>query len=341
MPRLDPRELDLLSWIVAARCVLSSQAHRRTSPGRALTTTQRRLKRLADAGLVARFQLHGGDGGGVPFGCAATGPALELLGLTGRRPPVLDDDHLAGLRADLHIVGWLLALEALAVDRMVSVLGPGRTRVAPPAGAEPGTLGLGPGVHARDFVCRSAGGGRPRRVDAFAGVSPDAAVELRIRTAGRDLTTDLLVFSRPRDLSAAGIVLERLDHLVSGWWRLVPRYVRFGRPPTVVILSADRDSARHLAELADEILVACLARIGEPPARWAYPAREEIVFAAEADIHHGMLDGWRVAELPPSVRSPAGDSACSGLRHGPIIELADPTRIADEATARAPAAPWR
>ncbi|MEA2354909.1 MAG: hypothetical protein QOD61_1038, partial [Solirubrobacteraceae bacterium] len=111
-PALDGFEVELLAWIAAARCALSSQAHRRLSPGRALTSTQRRLKRLADLGLLARFQLHGGDGGGVPFCCAPTRPALELLGLDVRRAPVVSEETLESLRADVHTVGWLLALEA-------------------------------------------------------------------------------------------------------------------------------------------------------------------------------------------------------------------------------------
>jgi hypothetical protein len=342
---LDPREFELLSWIAGARCALSSQAHRRTSPGQALTSTQRRLKRLADAGLLARFQLYGGDGGGVAFCCAATGPALELLGVSGRRAPVLDDDHLAGLRADLHIVGWLLGLEARAGSAVVSVLGPGRTRIAPPTGAGPGELGLEPGVHPRDFVRGSADRDRSRPVESFVGVSPDAAVELRVRSGVRDQTTDLLVFNRPRDTASVGDLLERLDHLAAGWWRLVPRYVRLGRPPTVVIVSEDRESAKRLADVADRILVACLARIGEPPGQWAYPGRGCVVFAAEPDIHEGVLDGWRVPELPPSVRSRTGGPEPVGgsgvVDWGPIVEVGALSSESVDAAPKAQLPPWR
>jgi hypothetical protein len=344
---LDPREFELLSWIAGARCVLSSQAHRRTSPGRALTTTQRRLKRLADAGLVARFQLHGGDGGGAPFCCAATAPALDLLELGGRRPPVLDNANLAGLRRDLHTVGWLLALEAEAGDRIASVLGPGRARVAPPVGADLDGLGLAAGVHARDFVSRSAAGTSGRPVESFVGVSPAAAVEVRVACDAGLATTDLLVFHEPADPSGAVALLERVDHLVAGWWRLVPRYARLGGPPTVVIVASDRDAARTLGGLADGILVACLARIGEQPGRWAYPGREGVVFAAEGDVHRGLLDGWRVAALPPAVRSgqrsggPPSAAGSGNLRRGAIVELAGPLVPSEEVGKPGPAPPWR
>ncbi len=59
--------------------VLTTQIHRRFNPGRAVTTTQRRLKRLADAGAVGRFQFHRRDGGGVPMCYVITAVGLELL----------------------------------------------------------------------------------------------------------------------------------------------------------------------------------------------------------------------------------------------------------------------
>jgi len=337
--RLDPRELELLAWIAAARCVLSSQAHRRSSPGQALTGTQRRLKRLADAGLLARFQLHGGDGGGVPFCCAATPAGLDLLELGGRSAAVLDDAHLASLRADLHTVGWLLALDARAGCAVVSVLGPGRARIAPPNGTDQAGLGLEPGLHARDFVSRADGGGPARRVESFTGLSPAGAVELRVGGASGRRTTDLLVFHEPPDPARAVGLLERCDHLVAGWWRALPRYARLGAPPTVVILGRDHASTRRLAELADGVLVACLARIGEPADRWAYPSRAGVVFAVEPDLHHGALDGWRVAPLPPAVRDDS-DRPAAELRWGPVVELGDPAGE-QAATGHSRPAPWR
>jgi hypothetical protein len=364
-PRLDPRELELLSWIAAARCALSSQAHRRTSPGQSLTTTQRRLKRLADAGLVARFQLHGGDGGGVPFCCAATAPALELLELTGRRAPPLGDATLDSLRTDLHTVGWVLALEACAPADVVSVLGPGRARVAPPTGSGLADLPLDPGVHARDFVAGAADPAGRRPVESFVGISPAAAVEVRIHagTARSDAephetpaappaTTDLLVFHAPSDTTRLVGLLERCDHLLAGWWRLVPRYARLGRPPAVVILSRDSASAARLAELADPILVACLARIGEPPDRWLYPGRSGIVFASESDLHDRQLDGWGAADLPPTVRRRVtglesdaplarGSDSPAGIRRGPIVGLAGAGERPPTGGPARPPAPWR
>ena len=128
-----------------ARCALSSQIHRRVNPERSLTATQRQLKRLADRGLIARFQLYRDDGGGVPLCCAVTEHAIELLGLTGRHAPRLDPTALEGLRADVHLVGWLLALEARAGDAIVEVLGPG-SRGDRPGSGRPGCPRAGSGI---------------------------------------------------------------------------------------------------------------------------------------------------------------------------------------------------
>ena len=136
------------------------------------------LKRLADRGLIARFQLHRDDGGGVPLCCAVTEHAIELLGLTGRHAPRLDRrPRSSGLRADVHLVGWLLALEARAGDAIVEVLGPGRAAIVPGAGG-PAALELDHGLRPRDFLVSRRDGSRTP-VERFAAVRPDAVVDLR------------------------------------------------------------------------------------------------------------------------------------------------------------------
>jgi hypothetical protein len=295
-----------------------------------------------------------------------------LLELPRRRPAELGDQAIESLKADLHTVGWLLALEAHAGSNVVGVLGPGRARVAPPAQADVAGLRLDPGLHARDFLAGAADPAGRRRVTSFVGLSPAAAVELRVQPSRGP--TDLLVFHAPPDEGSAVGLLERCDHLLAGWWRLVPRYARFGAPPVVVILSPDHHAPRRLAAVADPILVACLARIGQPPQHWDYPGRAGVVFAAESDLHAGVLEGWRLAELPPVarqrgeavepdvrqrgeavepvVRQPGeavepADPAAGGdrqpleLRRAPIVELADaPTGPPDSANPRSQA-PWR
>jgi Replication-relaxation len=325
--RLAPGDRDLLAWLAAARCALSSQIHRRVNPERSLTVTQRQLKRLADGGLIARFQLHRDDGGGVPLCCAVTDRAIELLGLTGRRAPDLSEAALEGLRADVHIVGWLLALEARAGEGLVEVLGPGRAAIAPGTRA-PAALAPGDRLAPRDFLVSRRDGSRAP-VERFAAVRPDAVVNLRARGEGPgERGGDVLVVAEAGQPPAQ---LEAYDHLMSGWWRSVARYRRAGRPPAVVFICADEAEALARAAAADAVLTACLAEIGVGPQQWQRPGREGIHFVAEVDLHHGLLDAWRVPALPPALRA-AG--ACQPLRV-PFAQLPPAT---DSPAAKSP---WR
>ena len=296
-PRLSADDRELLEWLAGARCALSSQIHRRFNASRSLTVTQRQLKRLADAGLIARFQLHRDDGGGLPICCAVSDAAIELLGLSGRRAPELSDDALPALRATVHLVGWLLALEARAGDAMVEVLGPGRAAIVPGV-REPSELDLGTGLLARDFLA-SAGGGTRAPVARFAPVRPGAIVSLRLNGALADGRGDLLVVAEDIDWPAA---VEACDHLLCGWWRSVERYRRSGGPPAVVFVCAGRPQAIERASAADSLLSACVARIGVEPASWQRAGRAGIHFAAEEDLHRGQLSAWRVPALPPTLR---------------------------------------
>jgi hypothetical protein len=295
--RLAPGDRDLLAWLAAARCALTSQVHRRLNPERSLTVTQRQLKRLADCGLIARFQLHRDDGGGLPLCCAVTDRAVELLGLSGRRAPELRESALGGLRADAHLVGWLLALEARAGDATAEVLGPGRAAIAPGT-RELAALDLGDRLRARDFLVSGRDGARAP-VERFAAVRPDAAVNLRIPGERSEHGRDLLVVA---DTGDPVRLLEAYDHLVSGWWRSVERYRRAGGPPAVVMICADEAHALARVAAADGVLTASLAEIGVAPQQWQRPGRERIQFVAEVDLHRGLLTGWQVPVLPPALR---------------------------------------
>jgi hypothetical protein len=316
---------ELLEWLVGARCALSTQIHRRFHRDRSLTVTQRHIKRLADGGLVARFQLHRDDGGGVPLCCAATDRAIGLLEIPGRRAPNLVEDEMPGLRRDVHVVGWLLALEAAAGAAVVEVLGPGRAGLAP-KGTGPATLDLEAGLIARDFLA-TLGNGRRAEVERFAPVRPAAVASLR---DGDGQAGDLLIVFDPGDRGITSI-LEGYDHLLTGWWRVVVRYQRAGGPPAVVVVCSDEARARHVAALADRVLTASLAQIGVDPRAWRRPGREAIRIADEVDLHRGDLRVLAVPALPPPLRGEEPAYASPAL-------LVQPPR---EATADAAKPPWR
>ncbi len=355
---LDPEPLDLeiLTLVACMRHVLSSQIHRRFNSGRANTTTQRRLKRLSDAGLVRRFQFHRRDGGGVPMCYAITPVGLELLHHHDRAKelqeaavqprvgtvPVDGERLLRQARHDVHVVGWTLALER-AVNRVpLRLRGAQESVLAPPLRSTPeGRRALGPGDLSlpggrapHEFLRTDATGTRVQ-VERFETVRPDATIELSGRSLERLReqasahgdssslpagTVDLLVELDDRlpQGRAAG-KLERYDHLLSGWAVHTTRYGRrLGLSPEIVFVCRDRARARECARRADALLSACRAYAGEYPADWQYPGREGILFVAERDAHEGLLHGYGVTRLPPDVRASAAHSDLHARE--PIIE---------------------
>jgi hypothetical protein len=339
------------------RHVLGSQIHRRFNPGRAVTTTQRRLKRLSDAGLVRRFQFHRRDGGGVPMCYAVTAAGLELLhahdrltvlgqddvetlsGPPSPAAPVEGDRLLRQARHDVHVTGWVLALEHAVDGAPLKLRGASESVLSPPqrSGAE-GRAALGPsdltlpGGRAPHEFLRTDPRGERVQVERFETVRPDVSIELpgalreRIAAQARaaemgiaegmsaeDMVTeaavqvgtiDLLVeFDDRLPTGRSAAKLERYDHLVAGWAVHTNRYgCRLGVPPLVVFVCRDRGRARECARRADVVLTACRAYAGEYPIDWEYPGREGILFVAERDAHEGLRRGYGVPRLPPDVR---------------------------------------
>jgi hypothetical protein len=339
--------LEILALVACMRHVLGSQIHRRFNPGRAVTTTQRRLKRLSDAGLVRRFQFHRRDGGGVPMCYAITATGLELLhahdrltaleegdvemlsGPPSPAAPVEGDRLLRQARHDVHVTGWVLALEHAVDGAPLRMRGARESVLSPPqrSGTE-GRAALGlsdltlPGGRAPHEFMRTDPRGERVQVERFETVRPDVTIELhgalreRIAAQARagapaaaaELgTIDLLVeFDDRLPTGRSAAKLERYDHLVAGWAVHTNRYGRrLGVPPMVAFVCRDRARARECARRADTVLTACRAYAGEYPVDWEYPGREGIIFVAERDAHEGFLRGYGVPRLPPEVRVPA------------------------------------
>jgi hypothetical protein len=353
----EPLDLEILALVACMRHVLGSQIHRRFNPGRAVTTTQRRCKRLSDAGLVRRFQFHRRDGGGVPMCYAITATGLELLhahdrstaleqddvdtlsGPASPAAPVEGDRLLRQARHDVHVTGWVLALEHAVDGAPLTLRGAQESVLSPPlrSGAE-GRAALGPsdltlpGGRAPHEFMRTDPRGERVQVERFETVRPDVSIELpgalreriaaQARTAelgiaeGMDAqdmvseaaagvsTVDLLVeFDDRLPTGRSAAKLERYDHLVAGWAVHTTRYGRrLGVPPMVVFVCRDRARARECARRADAVLTACRAYAGEYPIDWEYSGREGIIFVAERDAHEGLLRGYGVPRLPPDVR---------------------------------------
>ncbi len=346
----DPLDLEILALVASMRHVLTTQLHRRFNSERSLTTTQRRLKRLSDAGLVARFQFHRRDGGGAPM-CYVIAPlGVEQLRAHGRldgpryqdvdevrnpsskspfptpsitsarsysASPAAGNRRLRQARHEVRVAGWALALERALGQRSLKLRGPEESVLSPlratPAGRvaiAPGELRLPGGRAAHDFLSTDATGVRVE-VERFETVRPDATVEVASANlcllVERDDRLGAATKHGGKDhRPAATAQLERYDHLLAGWLVCVPRFTRRGAPtPLVVFVCRDRPRARECARRADQVLCACRAYAGEHPREWEYPGRATIVFAAERDIHEGVLLAYGVPRLPPKVRAAA------------------------------------
>jgi hypothetical protein len=358
----DPLDLEILALVASMRHVLTSQIHRRFNPHRAVTTTQRRLKRLSDAGLVGRFQFHRRDGGGAPM-CYVLAPlGGKLLGAHGRLDaiakrtvdeardpspksksssppvspgasassslPVAGDRRLRQARHEVHVTGWVLALERTLGAGALRLRGPEGSVLSPPLRSTPAadrrsaSVAIGPGElrlpggrAPHDFLRTDPTGGRVE-VERFETVRPDASVEVAGSApehggaGGVGAGGVHLLIERDDRLptAAAAAKLERYEHLLAGWSVCVPRFSRqaagrAGSNPLVVFLCRDRPRARECARMADHLLCACRAYAGEHPHEWEYPGRAGIVFASERDAHEGLLLAYGVPALPPAVRS--------------------------------------
>jgi hypothetical protein len=334
---LDPDLLDLEMLALIERCthVLSSQLHRHFNPQRAITTTQRRLKRLSDAGLVERFQFHRRDGGGVPMCYVISASGRELLRARDRLEGSVEsdaaertarrDDHRRLRRAgrDVHLAGWALALLRALGDAQVVLRGFEQAVLSPPQRTVPtGRVALGlaelrlPGGRTPHDFLRTDGSGEEVEIDRFETIRPDSIIE--VAAAQIDL---LVEFDGrvPRGPQAAK--LERYDHFLAGWSVHTRRYgSRRQATPVVVFVCRDRLTARKCAGAADSILRACRAYAGEYPFDWEYPGRERTLFVAERDAHEGLLHAYGIPRMPPQVRvaeahgDPQAGATCVELR---------------------------
>jgi hypothetical protein len=220
----------------------------------------------------------------------------------------------------VHVSGWALAFERALGARMLRLRGPAESVLSAPTRATPdghraplgpGDLRLPGGRTPHEFLHTGASGQRVE-VERFETVRSDATIEVPARIAAGDgdragaapATLDVLVeFDDRLPEGPAAAKLERYDHMLSGWLLCTPRYGhRATASPLVVFVCRSRARARECARGADRVLTACRAYAGEYPTDWQYPGRAAIVFAAERDIHEGLMRAYRVPPLPPAVR---------------------------------------
>ena len=260
-----------------------------------MTTTQRALKRLADAGLLARFQLHRDDGGGTPQCVALTPDAIVALGVeraagTGARR---SSARAAARRRPHH----RLAARARGARRRRHRRGPrpreSRARAAPRSG----TAGARSRRRRPPARLPHHRGGRrscPRRA-----IRAAASAGGRRVLGGHRPARLLGRARRPRDARARRTICSP-----DGGARSTATGAAGARRPSWWCATRAARSL-EVAVLADGLLSAALARIGRAPGRWERPGRAGVRFAAEGDLHRGDLGAWAVPPLPPALRDGA------------------------------------
>ncbi len=322
----DALDLEILTSIASLRHLLSSQIHRHHNPGRAPSTTQRRLKRLSDAGLVERFQFHRRDGGGVPMAYRLSAGGLRALAGAQAQgqsalaadarpvdaPPSGGEARLHEARRDIHLAGWVLALIDLVGassgpvvrgPEQASLLVPEPARTHGRARLSPGELRLPGGRSAHDFL-RTDAAGNAAAAERFDSLRPGAIVEIEAPLTKEAHAIDLILERDDRLLDARGVAkLERYDHFLTGWAAHTRRYgERMLATPLVVFICRDRARSRACARQADTVLRASRAYAGEYPQDWEYQGREQTLFVSERDIHERLLCAYGVPRLPPHLR---------------------------------------
>jgi predicted transcriptional regulator len=323
---LDQLDVAMLELVAAMRHVLTSQLHRHFNPGRAATTTQRRLKRLSDAALVERFQFHRRDGGGIPMCYVIADAGRRALAARGQEPTIAarpelagstpsnghrrDDGGLRQARHDVHVAGWALAIAGALGELSATLRGPAASTLSPPSRASgdtrlaltPRELRLPGGRTPHDFL-RTDANGEQVELERFETLRPDAIIALAGDGQARPPTDVIVELDDRPAVGRDARKLERYDHFLAGWSLHTPRYGRRADAvPLVVFVCRDRARARECAGCADSVIRASRAYAGEYPLEWEYPGRERIVFVAERDAHEGLLRAFGVPRLPPEVR---------------------------------------
>jgi len=342
----DAIDLELLGWLTELRFALATQIHRRFGAGKSYSTTQRRLKKLSQAGWVQRFQFFRETGASSALTYTVTDAGIatvrEAIGPHGpyldpRREwsaPSTDDPAMRRARHDLHVNAWGLALAAQLGDSVRRIRGPRNSYVAPPTrtirgerrAIAPDDLRL-PGGRAPHGFLHTDRSRQRVVVEEFAAVEPDLTIELRMRDAHQIVVTDLFA-ELDRTFKPAKNVdkFERYDHMISGWCTLKDRYAKHcTAPPLVIFVCRDQANAKEFCRAADPVVTAGHAYGGEYASEWDYPGRQRMLFVAERDAHEGNMAAYALPSLPPRVRVVAANGERSAAachpRQGPMLDI--------------------
>jgi hypothetical protein len=298
----------------------------------ALRTVQYRLKRLYDAGYIARADI-------TVVEAASRLPQIYSLTAAGMRaaqaevPPVIHPErkyHEPEGRSfkiphNHHALHWLLQLQDLLGSDVVTdywrtdryatgrfqapQVGNGRNRH--PLTAADIKLPAGQMITGLQAIDPADRGAEPR---GFREIQPDISIELRVEHARRSdgkqgLTFDLLI---EIDRSKPGRNEEKYidyDAMLTAWWSEHKRFGTLSTRPVVVVVCQSWERAQENAARADRLMTGAVGHSGTPPQTWYHAGRDHIFFAAEEDVYHGSLRALALPDYPPRLREALGQGS--------------------------------
>ncbi|MGI8779812.1 MAG: hypothetical protein ACR2L8_06520, partial [Solirubrobacteraceae bacterium] len=324
------RELEVMAALWRYRFLFAGQIRRRWWSDSTLRACQQGLTRMAKAGWVRRFQFTTSESGARQRVYCLTRDGFDVgRAHVGARGPYIDPDadwreppagDPRAILRDLHVNGWVMALQALAPKAVRSWRGAAESRLRAPRRRErgewvelkPSDVPVGGNRQLRDVA-----------LDRLPPVAPAATVELRIEVPQAPVRFDLLVeLDRARGAGYNEEKFRRYDLLVAGWFRMLNRYQTLGVPPVVVFVCEDERQAETYVRTADKVVTARLAEAGTPEAEWPCPGRRQLFFVCERDVHMGSLTALALPELPRELRMKLhGPKA--GACHARRVQLID------------------
>jgi hypothetical protein len=342
-------EFEVLCGLWSYGPLFANQIWRRWWPERTERWVYQRLKRMSQAGWLCRYKLVLDEGGSQQrfYGLSEAGfeiargrRARRGLGIRrdARWRESMIDDGGGQLPRELHVNGWVLALEAQTGELITLWRGPVEGQVDPPQRrTREGWVAVRPA----DVVLGTSHRLTGYQSDALEMVRPAATVDLRLPDGGR---VELMVeYERGEDPYETEERLRRYDLFVSGWAHMLRRYRPPARAPIVVFVCVDEAVQATALEIADRALTTQVSKAGTPRQEWPFPGRQSILFARERDIHERSLQSLAVPVLPSSAlgAQPGERGTIGSVRQLELIDarLIEAAQSADQAPTDEPRSP--
>jgi hypothetical protein len=289
--RVSGRDIAIVRDLWRYRFLDTDQLAALHFPGRTGQAVRRRLAKLFNAGYLDRFRPYSRRGS-YPWTYQLAAAGHKLLQLTGhvdsaaRFQPrqLLDFSYVVH---DLQLNAWIIAYRNLLGEQLIDWQG--ETPISPPPKRQQATLAL-----AADWTAEGLKDPDPKPV------LPDAV--LTIQRPGRPPPWTLLIeHDRTRRVDKNFDKFRRYDNYLTAWHHhaTLANPGETSPPPYVIFICQTQQQRQTFMHAADHELTG--HRVGHSSADNAatYPARRNVLFVNEVDIHNGDLDAARLPPHPP------------------------------------------